>query len=118
MTVFVLDNYFPILLTLGLFSVALRIIFLFLGFEEGWSIWSFFGKATALMNIAIVVPLYAALDDPKVFEKLKGADGVVFLAIFVISYAAIQSLVPKYLAEKVVKETKKKFTDRMNDLKD
>lgn len=116
MTAFILANYFGIVAGLGVISVAFHLLFLFLGFEEGWSIWAFFGKASALMNLAIVVPLYAALDDAEVFQNLKGNDAVVFLAIFVITYAAIQSLVPKYVAEKVLLRTKRKHKLLMKEL--
>ncbi|MGH1415460.1 MAG: hypothetical protein ACRBB0_18375 [Pelagimonas sp.] len=116
MTQFVLQNYFAIVAILGCISALLHLIFLFLGFEDSWSIWAFFGKASALMNVAIVVPLFAALKDPSVFSTLQGADGVVFLAIFVILYAGIQSIVPKYLAAKTVALAKDRFDNNMKSI--
>lgn len=114
----VLKNYFAIVAVLGGVSVALHLLFLFLGFEEGWSIWDFFGKASSLMNVPVIVPLYAAIDDPAVFKTLPGADSVVFLAIFVITYSAFQNLIPKYIRALAVRFSKKKFDKNMAGLEE
>lgn len=116
MAQFVIENYFSIVVSLTVLGLLFHLLWLILGFDEDWSVFTFLGKAGAFANIAVIFPLLKSVDDPDVFKNLPGNDAIVVLASVCIGYFAVSNIVPKYLAERVRTSASKRYKANMKTI--
>jgi hypothetical protein len=116
MVEWVVSNYTECVLFLAFLGVFVHLVAVLVGFDEGMTIKALITKAATTANVAIVVPLFGSIKDPKIFEKLSGYDGVVILAGICIVYMTFQELTPRYLAERIKRGATKRYQRNMEQL--